>query len=113
MELWCKNNTWIHTILFFFFLTSAVERAANTSLNTNGRAQASFPPDTSHSSMQWIAHPPLLTRLSSTWSWRTEAPTVLLLCYKEISDPSPVWSLPKCTLALRLSQPVGRAGRPR
>lgn len=43
MELWCKNNTWIHTILF---LTSAVERAANTSLNTNGRAQASFPPDT-------------------------------------------------------------------
>lgn len=29
MELWCKNNTWIHTILFFF-LTSAVERAANT-----------------------------------------------------------------------------------
>lgn len=44
MELWCKNNTWIHTILFF--LTSAVERAANTSLNTNGRAQASFPPDT-------------------------------------------------------------------
>lgn len=46
MELWCKNNTWIHTILFFF-LTSAVERAANTSLNTNGRAQASFPPDTS------------------------------------------------------------------
>ena len=39
MELWCKSKTWTNTVL-----TSAFERAASVSLNTSGRAEASFPP---------------------------------------------------------------------